>query len=664
MAKKDTRKRESLTTEKREEVTRRGFLAGGAALTVAASGLVGRELIAQTGGTATATQTIDQGPIPDSKEKIVEKGVWMVKESGALRHLKIAEGASLAAPAGKSLTMTVNGVGTAAKPGSYRGNIFLTVSDQLILPGSGLMHGSKPRVYRPAIFIEDGKYVAEKSIPAAARGGKVSSDKAEGVTIYSCEESFNGIIVLGNSRYTIENARIELEGAGHNDFTGDGAGIYCGGNSRVTVNNSALKMKGVTRCTVHACGNSTVTFNNCRLANESPATDYMFPTWTHGFKGSNRVTQHCDCATSYYNNCHIVGNGWGALSHDGGAVVRMYVKDSTIELAGPRSRGYGAFSNGDDSLVSFDHCTVNVQGYPMLLGGTSIKACGEITGGTVINSPLYGVMIFETLSSELKVKDSTLNTASSTFVVKGSTETSLTIDGAIMNPGNGVILQLMDSELPEESNTTEFLVPIGLTDEPIPGRDLTVANPKEDVLMTVANAEVTGDFYNSTTNLKANCNPKAAKLEAGKVPGMPQEVKDAWPAPSETAGSSSAVPWKDRQGPKNLDLKFVKTTVRGVISAATAAYGEGVTAIGPENCEEMSAITQSAHEAVNNGVIVSFDKDSVWVVTGTSHLTSLTIDAGAIVLAPEGKTLTMTVNGAKTKTAPGSYKGKIVVAVA
>lgn len=529
----------------------------------------------------------------------------------------------------------------------------------------GLMATGKPKEYRAAIFVKDGKYIQEKSVQAIARGGKVTDSAAVGVSIMGCEDSFNGIIVTGNSEYTVEGARIELEGMSHNDFAGEGAGIYCGGKSKITVNNSSIKLNGVTRPAVVVCGYGVATFNNCHISNNSPATDYMSPTWTCGFKGSNRVTLACDNATSYYNNCYLNGNGWGVLGHDGGSHVRMYVKDSTVELTGPRSRDYGGYSIGDDSLVSYDHCTLNVQGYPLALSGTYSKAAGEIKGGTVINSTLYGAMMFNVLRSELKISKSTLNTASSVLVVKGTTSASISIDDAVMKPGNGVILQLMDSDLPDEMNYQEFIVPIEQVDVAIPGRDLTAANPKQDILMTVANTEVAGDFYNSTTNLKANCNKKAKKIVAGRIPGFPKEVLDAMgamPAPPAGDGTQTAS-YDDLQAPKNLEIKFVNTKIKGIVSAATAAYREGVTTIDPTNCLELSAVMQTAHEAVNNGVIVSFDKNSVWTVAGTSYLTSLTIDKGAVIKAADGKALTLTVDGVKTKVAPGTYKGKIVVEV-
>jgi hypothetical protein len=313
----------------------------------------------------------------------------------------------------------------------------------------------------------------------------------------------------------------------------------------------------------------------------------------------------------------------------------MYVKDSTVELGGPRARGYGAFSIGD-ALISYDHSKVNVQGYALLMGGHGNQQNGEITNGSVINSTLYGVMIFRDSGSELKVnKGATLNSASSTFVVKGS-NSHLNIDNAVLNPGNGVILQLMDSDEPG-MGPSRFIVPIG-ADVQMPGRDLTVTDPKRDVFMTVSNMDVKGDFYNSTTNLRANC--------------------------VESASARNTTTEEDQQGVKNLDLKFANAKVNGIISAATASYKEGVLIIDAKNNKELSAVTQTAHEPVNNGVIVILDEKSIWTVAGTSYLTSLGIAKGAVVKAPEGKTLTMTVDGVKKPIGAGTYKGKIVLTVA
>jgi hypothetical protein len=53
---------------------------------------------------------------------------WTVTKDCYLSGLTLAEGASIAAPAGKTLTMTVDGVVTPIAAGSYAGKIVLTVA--------------------------------------------------------------------------------------------------------------------------------------------------------------------------------------------------------------------------------------------------------------------------------------------------------------------------------------------------------------------------------------------------------------------------------------------------------------------------------------------------------------------------------------------------------
>jgi hypothetical protein len=577
---------------------------------------------------------------------------WVVDKTTNLSSLTIAEDATIKAPEGKSLTMTVNGIGKAMQPGVYKGDILITVTDGITAPASGLFGGNEPQEFRAGILIEDGKYVPGKSVPAIVQGGKVTDKATTGVTIMGTEGKFNGIMITGNSEYTIDNVKLDFEGNGGNDFSGFGAIISVFGKSKLTINNSEIKLKGLKRTALHCGGDSVTTLNNCRLISESPASEEVVPLWALGLSGTNRATQLCDNATVYYNKCYIQSNGWGTLAIDGGKRVRMYVKDSTVELRGPRARGYGAFSIGD-ALVSYDNCTVNVQGYPLLMGGHGNQQNGEITNGSVINSTLYGVLIFRDSGSELKVnKGAILNSVSSSFVVKGS-HSYLNIDNAVLKPANGVILQLMDSDEPGMT-ASRFIVPIG-ADVPTPGRDLTVADQKEDVFMTVSNMEANGNFYNSTTALRANCVEAAGTASAMST--LPAAMSAG--ATSESGGKTES----DQQNVKNLDLKFVNAKINGVISAATAIYNDGVRIIDATNYQELSAVTQTAREPVNNGVIVSFDKNSVWTVAGTSYLTLLTVAKGAVIKAPTGKTLTMTVNGVKKSIEAGTYKGKIILTV-
>ena len=52
-----------------------------------------------------------------------------------------------------------------------------------------------------------------------------------------------------------------------------------------------------------------------------------------------------------------------------------------------------------------------------------------------------------------------------------------------------------------------------------------------------------------------------------------------------------------------------------------------------------------------------------WEVIETINVDKLTIAEGATIVAPEGKSLTMTVDGVETPIAAGSYKSKIALTV-
>ena len=189
--------------------------------------------------------------------------------------------------------------------------------------------------------------------------------------------------------------------------------------------------------------------------------------------------------------------------------------------------------------------------------------------------------------------------------------------------------------------------------------------------MNIANSVLSGDFLNSTTEIRANAN--GVKGDAGmfmyrnlgavRMDGFGES--DPRPHGGH-AGAPEAKPRHrdDLQGAKNLALNLKNVQLTGVVSSATQAYREGLHVIEPINRLELSNVTQTPAPTVNNGVIVSLDKDSVWTVAGTSYITGLTIESGAAVAAPAGKTLTMTVDGVETAVAPGTYKGKIVLTVA
>jgi hypothetical protein len=77
---------------------------------------------------------------------------------------------------------------------------------------------------------------------------------------------------------------------------------------------------------------------------------------------------------------------------------------------------------------------------------------------------------------------------------------------------------------------------------------------------------------------------------------------------------------------------------------------------------ELGVVTNTASDVVNNGVIVSLTGDSTWTVTGTSYLSSLTVEAGSTLAGSNGETPTVTVDGVVTPLVAGTtYTGNVVV---
>ncbi len=591
-------------------------------------------------------------------------GAWTVPETTYLSQLVIEPNGELLAPKGKRLTMTVNGVGTPCAPGIYEGDIVLTVADEFIV--RTVRFGEiTDASYRMGVCIKDGKYLSQNSVPAVVQGGTVGDGQLDGITIESNEWDFNGIYVTGDGEYTINNVNIHFVGDGTDDFVGLGAGIAASGNAHVTINHANIRTEGITRGTLFIGGNSVVTVNDSELSLVSyvPTREQleagralqrmMEPPWSMSIRGNGRTLNMGQFGQAVFNRCHFTSNSWGVLSVDGAQVNRMYVKDSLVELTG--ESGYGAFSIADDlsydyqalgdwgCMDVFDHTEVRVPTYGIIMSlGT---AGGEYKNGSKVISGRHGAFIFRNCGI-LKVNSgSGFYTKGCSFLVKGS-NVRIEADAAELKPENGVILRLMDND-DTGMEGFPFLVPMGEEDLRDPNRILTQADPEEDVFVTISNMEAEGDFYNSTTNLKA----------CMRVPPRPA---DAPPPPD--PGQIRGFIGDGLQGAKNLELRLINATVTGRISAAKAAYGEGVTVITKENCEELGEITETAAPTVNNGVIVMLDENTVWKVTGNCYLTSLEISQGARLLAAEGS-LRMTVDGVVQEIKPGRYQGEIALEV-
>jgi len=545
-------------------------------------------------------------------EKTLTAGeVWDITETATLFDLVIAEGAVIRPPENRTVTMTVDGVGTAIAPGHYRGDVVLTVNREIRLEG-GADGGGNPweDVFRAAIYIENGKYVADKSVSPMVTRGDVANADATDIKIISREGGVNGVIVTGDekSAYALVNPMIILAGNGGDDTTGRGHGIMASGNAEVFIENARLYGAGAHRTAVYAGGHSIVHINDSTIETHSGAEaaagsggSPLDSPWHLGITGNCRATHLVESGTAQYTSTHIKSQGWGALSTDTSEKVRLTATDCLIETV---ESGFGAGSTGSGTHT-YSRCTFNVADYGVIIGG---NATHIITDRTVVNSERIGVMIHTGTGGRLVIEQgSVLNTGDAIIQVKGC-GTDILVDSAVLNTGSGVILQSMANDDPFFASGS--------------GEGTGARGSGRDVNAVFKNTFLEGDIINSDT------------------------------------------------GVSPVNVVFENVTLTGAITTGTATQPPGPNGeeLSPETPELYYLIgrtdsTYCARFEDPYGVSVTLDEKSSWVVDKTSYLTRLSIAKNRSVTAPYGYRLTMTVNGAVTHPNAGTYEGDIVLKV-
>lgn len=553
---------------------------------------------------------------------------WEVAETTRLSRLTIGEGAVIRAPEGKSLTMTVDGVETPLAAGSYKGDIVLTPAADIIVDWNG-MGAQETYFYRTAIYVDENGYSAEKSVASAVMEGEVTDTYAKDIKITSVGDKFNGIMVTGDSKYSIRNPVIQMTGNGGNDFAGFGASVMTDGKADVTIENARINNTGAVRPAIWVGGDSTVTVNNSEIETHSGTLpdDYSFSwvegglgkgeffmevPWMLGCVGNTRSTVLMANGRAYYNDSHIKAYGWGALSTDQvGSDAILYATNCLIETF---ESGYGSFADGSSNTYS--GCTFNVVDYGLIMQ----RGSAHFTDGTVVNSDRLGVMSYSGSTTLTIDKGCVFNTKKAVIQVKGGSPV-ITVDNAQLNSENGVIFQAMLQDDPVMLESGDGGGVPGVPEGGIPPSDGMPGGTGGGPEITFNNVTLNGDIITSMTS----------------------------------------------EG--DVDVTLVKTTITGAITTSIAEHAKG-----PDGEEIATSDNTGLYYLIGEvidtysatddkyGMMLTLDGNSKWVVGETSYLTGLTIAEGAVITGPEGCRITMTVDGEKTPIGAGIYQGDIVLA--
>lgn len=585
--------------------------------------------------------------------------------------------------AGRRLTMTVDGVETDIAAGSYKGRVVLEATEAYHRIGAFSMAGEDDFDYRAGLYVDENGIRAERSALSAIRGGHYSNVEADGIEIVSTSRDFNGVIVSGPIRYHIKNSRFSFpsgnDGRVGCDFTGYGAVIYALGGAEVVLENCEFYTEGVVRPCVYVDEHTNVIMNNCRYLvaggtlfeeyKSNAETDKMVAApWVLGIKGNCRGVNLMGFNSSLtIVDSHCAAVGWGVVSTDIGTNQKLTVIDSVLEVPladadrnnpflhryGP---GYGTYSTGD-----YANCREYFYGVHFKVGtyGTIInqgnatyassarEICVECpdeypgrelyrTKGkgqkTIIDSDGFGIMTHG--SGSVCITEGTkIESDRATFLIRSEDVDICVEDGAELLPANGIILQMADNDddlvgiaNPDEpfgcTFNTEYREPEGWPSE---NGSVTGKGSGKGVLFHAENVALRGDFYNGTGYYGKSGNSLKVTLARG----------------ASLEGDISATETRHTDEAGNQKTSFTSEEYYYIGSVHNRLF---------------------LHE--HNRVSVFLSDDARWQVRGRCLLHELVIMDQAQICAPEGKELTVLLNGAPLSWERNRvYKGNIELSV-
>jgi hypothetical protein len=492
---------------------------------------------------------------------------------------------------------------------------------------------------RQAVYVDAAGVNSSYSALSAVTAGRLGASSAHDLVLRSTGEAFDGFYVADGT-YELVRPDIQFDGNGRCDFVGYGAALVGDGTStRFVIDGARIVNTGAVRPGVIATNGANVIVKNSMIATHDGVLpsdytanigpDMMTVPWMLGLSGNVRATIALGVDTkATYVNSQVSSTNWGVLSTDSDNEAELTAINTDITITD--KEGYGTYADGS-AIDRFLGCRFNHVAYAAISTGGSVYfgdstraavaalntsqhmqlAAAELAAipvtNTVIDSTRFGVMWAQGNGGSVTIDGGTrLRSAETSFLVK-AVKVTVTVDGsqgAQIQPGNGMLLQMMETDDPG-STTGTYTEPTGT---PTKDSSFDVSTEQaDDVVAAFTDIRLRGDFYNG------------------------------------------------RRNDQNLVLTLTGSRLDGVVSASATAHA--ISSISASEYYELGRVTNTAQAAINNGVIVTVGTGSVWNVTGTSYLTSLTVDAGGAVRAGS-----MTVDGTTTQIVAGTtYTGAIVL---
>lgn len=553
--------------------------------------------------------------------------------------------------------MTVSGVGTNMKPGTYE-DVTLTVTDSY-LKTTGGPGGVHTHHFRTALFVKDGKIDEGKSVRAAILAGDISGQKAENLKIDDKEHLFNGVMITGG-KYEIDGADLSFVGNGGNDFQGYGAGVMTTGDADVTVKNARIHVEGAIRSAVWCGGESHLKVEHSVIDSlDADPFDNDFRSlsvpmmkcvpFALGLDGNCRATNVLEAGQVSYEDCVIVAEKWAPLSTDSGypptslTVKNVLAGIGTLEEAKPgkeytatktvagKTWGYtmggsGYIAYGDGGVTDlFEDCQFYSPDYILICTGVKPMTFKNVTA----KAGRAGFMWHQAQGGNLFVEGGSYEFDKCGFQIKSGAYVNIDVKNAEIKLGkDGVLIQQLESDDAGGIVTRKYVVPMQEDDWS------TVAPAEREIPDSKAvftGETLTGHIFNSVYGAKHGL---SVTLKGSTLTGTVSSSNANHLKADGTVATGGTVFEQDN----HWDAKT--TADYHVVDDKAYLYA--------------GRVKNTPAPAVNNSVSLTLEDGAVWNPVGTSYLHSLTVSQDSKVGG------TVTVDG-KAVTVPGSYTGNIVV---
>lgn len=612
----------------------------------------------------------------------------------------LKEGHLPAAPEGKAILMTVDGVITEIAPGIYPGKVIFTVYT--------LSHIDEDQAelsvgdFRTALYIKDGTPVPT-GLEFTAGGYTAEDGKLKDVTLKTNISDMNGILVAADeyadTPYVIENADFTCSGGGTSE--GRGACIMTVGKANVKIDGAKFWNHG-TLTSIVTSGHSHVEVANSLIYGTRDFTAGKLCPWVLGINGSNRLTNAIDYSQVHYRDSIVVAQSWAALSTDTGKGVRLTGENLFSGIG--RLEPYNEAKAADYTAAP----ELNGQKYGFYLGNSAIGECGyvnyadagfhnsfkdvtfyspdyifilstnqasiDVTGDSLCHSGRIGVLWHKNSGGTVSLKGGKFYAEDCLFQVKSYSDTDTigcwchsVCDGTEIKLGKGgVLYQLMTSDdagLMGPSTYTVTALEQDLSKAPkLPetyrAQKMHALNPRDKFPIFLVNGEEKVCMGDQETFLRENPGAEPVMYDAPyRLHPTYAEFKNLTTEGDIFNGVYARI--------QELDVTLDNATITGCISSSYAYHvdenglpcAEGTSFSKFGEYDEHLGIGRMGNTpapSINNPVRLTLKNGATWTPTRESYLDCLVWEEGSSING------TIFVDDAPV-TCPGSYTGSIVV---